>query len=504
MLEQLLTIVDLLQIISVLTETSNSLNAFPSSAVTGFPPDTNAMASLRRGKNHATDPQTPVFLYSILKQLDLKPIDWQAVADQIGISNGHAARMRYSRMKSQLEGIPPPPKVLRTKKTADATKTGSKEKTAVGKRQLLAEEEERLSKGKDSAAGTSSTISNAYKSKRVKLEDDGHALLRSGRAHLHSARPTTTIKNESGVGEDSGAGGPRRPKLESHEASSLNIVKQEPQQSVAAAASPTTGAHVKQEIDHATITFRPSASPHPPVKHENDVGTAKEGVSHFTGNQAKGPLYDQVALTRFDLSAASNDGDASNELWPTQMNSMASPYIHNTIPTAANSQMMGYAHLQGPFLPATHFDAAATTDMNMCPAVRHTLRPVAEYFTTPGMSPYASSNYVLDPNAMSYLDMLNMPLYPIPSTLSNLGAEGTPWNPSHVSEPELGSEGRASQSTYSLEQGPGQGQETAGGNRGKDTSTEIAPAEVAETSTHSSVDMSQYLSFTPEVIELED
>lgn len=31
-------------------------------------------------------------------------IDWQTVADEVGITNGHAARMRFSRFKQQMEG----------------------------------------------------------------------------------------------------------------------------------------------------------------------------------------------------------------------------------------------------------------------------------------------------------------------------------------------------------------------------------------------------------------
>ncbi|RVX73591.1 hypothetical protein B0A52_02479 [Exophiala mesophila] len=458
------------------------------------------MASLRRGKNHASDPLTPVFLYSILKQLDLKPIDWQAVADQIGISNGHAARMRYSRMKSQLEGIPPPPKVVKPKKTAD-TKTASKDKTA-GKRQLLAEEEERLSKDKDLAAGTSSTGPMAYKSKRAKIEDDGNALLREGRAHLHSAKQTTSIKHESGVSQDPAAASSQQPKLEPHQS---NIIKQEPRRSVAAAASHSTGIHVKQELDDTTITFQPSASPHPPIKHEIDVGTAKEGSAHFTGNQMKGPLYDQVTFKNIDLNAASNDEDAPHEPWPTTMNNMVSPYIHNTIPAPASSQMMGYGHLQGPFHPPTQFDAVASADMNLCPPMRYPMRPVADYFATPAMPPYTSSSYVLDPNAMSYLDMLNMPLYPISSTITGPGIEEISWASSRVSELEPSHEARASPDNLPIDQRTeqGQGQETAGGERGKGmTSAEAGVA--GKTSTQDSVVMSQYLTLPPEVIDLDD
>ncbi|SLM39654.1 hypothetical protein LPUS_10243 [Lasallia pustulata] len=60
-----------------------------------------------------TDGQTGKFLYTILKQLDLKSIDWNEVADQLDITNGHAARMRFSRFKQHMEGIPPVPRKSR-------------------------------------------------------------------------------------------------------------------------------------------------------------------------------------------------------------------------------------------------------------------------------------------------------------------------------------------------------------------------------------------------------
>jgi hypothetical protein len=52
------------------------------------------------------DGQTARFLYTILKQLDLKTIDWNLVADGLDITNGHAARMRFSRFKQHMEGMP--------------------------------------------------------------------------------------------------------------------------------------------------------------------------------------------------------------------------------------------------------------------------------------------------------------------------------------------------------------------------------------------------------------
>ena len=74
------------------------------------------MASLRRSKALSPDGQTARFLYIILKQLDLKAIDWNLVAEGLDITNGHAARMRFSRFKQHMEGIPTQPRNPRPKK----------------------------------------------------------------------------------------------------------------------------------------------------------------------------------------------------------------------------------------------------------------------------------------------------------------------------------------------------------------------------------------------------
>ncbi|KJZ80382.1 hypothetical protein HIM_00232 [Hirsutella minnesotensis 3608] len=55
---------------------------------------------------------TARFLYAILKQKNLKDIDWDQVARDPAllqpISNGHAARMRFSRFRSTVDGHEPP------------------------------------------------------------------------------------------------------------------------------------------------------------------------------------------------------------------------------------------------------------------------------------------------------------------------------------------------------------------------------------------------------------
>ncbi|KKK18712.1 hypothetical protein ARAM_001217 [Aspergillus rambellii] len=84
------------------------------------------MSTVRRGKAMPTDGPTAKFLYTIIKQLDLKCIDWNLVASQLEISNGHAARMRYSRFRQQMEGITSTPRSSRTKKAATkSTKAGA-------------------------------------------------------------------------------------------------------------------------------------------------------------------------------------------------------------------------------------------------------------------------------------------------------------------------------------------------------------------------------------------
>ena len=86
------------------------------------------MASLRRSKTLSPDGQTARFLYTILKQLDLKAIDWNLVADSLDITNGHAARMRFSRFKQHMEGIPTQPRAARPKKESGKEGKSGKDK----------------------------------------------------------------------------------------------------------------------------------------------------------------------------------------------------------------------------------------------------------------------------------------------------------------------------------------------------------------------------------------
>ncbi|EEA25788.1 hypothetical protein TMatcc_005978 [Talaromyces marneffei ATCC 18224] len=85
------------------------------------------MTTIRRSKTMPTEGHATRFLYTILKQLDLKSIDWSLVATELDISNGHAARMRYSRFRQQMEGsattISKTPKPRKTNGKTDTGKT---------------------------------------------------------------------------------------------------------------------------------------------------------------------------------------------------------------------------------------------------------------------------------------------------------------------------------------------------------------------------------------------
>ncbi|KAH6717640.1 hypothetical protein BKA61DRAFT_670063 [Leptodontidium sp. MPI-SDFR-AT-0119] len=100
------------------------------------------MASLRKTQNMQNDNPTTRLLYAILSQKCLKDIDWNAVANNPilkleNITNGHAARMRYSRFKKQMDaanGIVPPPATPRKprKNRVEKTRSPKREKRAGG------------------------------------------------------------------------------------------------------------------------------------------------------------------------------------------------------------------------------------------------------------------------------------------------------------------------------------------------------------------------------------
>ncbi|KAG9240338.1 hypothetical protein BJ878DRAFT_389608, partial [Calycina marina] len=76
-------------------------------------------------------------LYAILSQKCLKDIDWNQIARDpvlsLEITNGHAARMRYSRFKKQMEGTAGVTKKQRN--PASPRKSRVEKKKSLSKRQ---------------------------------------------------------------------------------------------------------------------------------------------------------------------------------------------------------------------------------------------------------------------------------------------------------------------------------------------------------------------------------
>lgn len=82
--------------------------------------------------HHYQAARSEVGTYSLPRAREQKltiQIDWNLVAAQLEISNGHAARMRFSRFKQQMEGVTSTPRASKPKKT---TRTGSEKGSKPG------------------------------------------------------------------------------------------------------------------------------------------------------------------------------------------------------------------------------------------------------------------------------------------------------------------------------------------------------------------------------------
>ncbi|KFY21971.1 hypothetical protein V493_06958 [Pseudogymnoascus sp. VKM F-4281 (FW-2241)] len=69
-----------------------------------------------------SEAQMAKFMYYIVKQLDVRSVDWNLVANDMEITNGHAARMRFARFKNQMEGTVPKTRAPRDKSRAPKAK----------------------------------------------------------------------------------------------------------------------------------------------------------------------------------------------------------------------------------------------------------------------------------------------------------------------------------------------------------------------------------------------
>lgn len=110
-------------------------------------------------KTQATPESQTQFLYLILKQLDLKTVNWQDVADGIGIKNGHAARMRWSRFKAQTEGLP--------------TQATKKKQQKNGEKECGGKDVSKRNGGSGAGGGLHEAMMDDRETKRVKTEHHG-------------------------------------------------------------------------------------------------------------------------------------------------------------------------------------------------------------------------------------------------------------------------------------------------------------------------------------------
>ena len=143
------------------------------------------MSTPRRSKALSPDGQTARFLYTIIKQLDLKSIDWTLVAASLEITNGHAARMRYSRFKQQMEGQTTQSKPAKTTAKKGKPEKEGLEKPTKGKRKTADEQQPAKTKREEqvkreqsrntSPEPTRPPIKRENESKRIKLEQDTRA-----------------------------------------------------------------------------------------------------------------------------------------------------------------------------------------------------------------------------------------------------------------------------------------------------------------------------------------
>jgi hypothetical protein len=67
------------------------------------------------------------------KALTRGKVDWSLIASQLDISNGHAARMRFSRLRQHMEGVSTTPRNPRPRKNNASNKSGKLGKGCDGK-----------------------------------------------------------------------------------------------------------------------------------------------------------------------------------------------------------------------------------------------------------------------------------------------------------------------------------------------------------------------------------
>ncbi|KAL6249202.1 hypothetical protein RBB50_004265 [Rhinocladiella similis] len=334
------------------------------------------MASVRRTKNFALDGQTPMFLYSILKQLDLRSIDWNLVAESLDISNGHAARMRYSRMRTQFEGMSKEAKTSKPKK--DNEGKAAKEKAAKGKRALLEEETERLGTEKHSVRASGQE--NMHKRPKLGQHSSNSwvSSVMPGQQYTNSywLHPTPTIKAEPTTGNSSSV-------------TTAPLIKKDPELSETSSNNGTsTGTRIKQD---QTVKQEPKA---------NDV---LQEVPPVASTEDRNELA--------TLPMKQDPSYPTTYYYPTyRYGTVPGTYQHQNASGYYQTFPMPAGHSTYPMQQAYAYNPWITPRQSINPWGQSTMAPIASAATT-AVPENMMDNVSLNPHASSYDDLLNMPLY---------------------------------------------------------------------------------------------
>ncbi|OCT46393.1 hypothetical protein CLCR_01197 [Cladophialophora carrionii] len=345
------------------------------------------MASQRRTKNFANDPQTPMFLYNILKQLDLRSINWSEVADGLGISNGHAARMRYSRMKSQFEGLSSQPKPAKPKNENTSASKSAKSKAKDNKRRLIEEETERLGSGQPTIQ---SAMHQDHGHKRIKAEPQSYTNAWHNTGSIYTGYTSQPGANTYWCQQNTRAEPlpPAIPTGPPQSISSTPAIKQESEATKPCPTdAPSSAPAIKQEPSLPGEDFNMADSDIVEV----ECGAGKSWTQRSPTTAYNVPIAPSYPLTRtinayFDRSH--------------------SPFL-STQPRPSMDSMAGYVTSQ----TFSHGAYPYVTHGNTTPnALSWIARPLGHKATAMSLED-DSRNMMLNPYATTYQEMLNMPLY---------------------------------------------------------------------------------------------
>ncbi len=133
-----------------------------------------------------TDKENVSFLYSIIRQLETKHVSWKIVAHDNDITNDHAARMRFHRLRQQFEGLTP--------------KKRGPRKNADGKGKCRAEFGDNASDEEDDKGGVKKERKRKCKTEDSESEEDALAKHRAKKCHVGVKQEPGVVKREPGEG----------------------------------------------------------------------------------------------------------------------------------------------------------------------------------------------------------------------------------------------------------------------------------------------------------------